>query len=185
MSREEPDGEALDHARGLLAETREELSRAEGKAALLLAAIGVAVGALLAALMEGKWTPFEIRNCLEWAWWLGALSLAASATHLALAVFPKTGADGATGGGTPAFFGDFARFETPGELGDALRDRNRSDAYARTTSQLLVVSGIVLRKYKLVKRAIVLLGIAAALCLGAALLDAALPLAPPPPTAKP
>ena len=169
-----PDGETLDHARGLLAETREELTRAEGKSAVLLAAIGVAVGALLAALMEGKWAPFDLRNGLEWAWWLGAACLAASAACLAAAVWPKTGSDGSDDR-APAFFGDFTRFRTPEALGDALRSRGRSEAYARTTEQLVAVGRIVRRKYRLVKWAVALVGAAAVLCLGTAILDAVLP----------
>lgn len=170
----QPDEEALAHARGLLAETREELARAEGKSALLLAAIGVAVGALLAALMEGKWTPFDLRDGLERAWWLGAACLAASAACLAVAVWPKTGAD-RTDDRAPSFFGDFARFEDAKALGDTLRSRDRSGVYDRTMEQLFAVSGIVRRKYRLVKWAIALVGAAAVLCLGTALLDAVLP----------
>ncbi len=170
----EPDEETLEYLGGVLSETREELARADGKAALLLAAIGVATGALLAALMGGKWSPFDVRNGMEWAWWLGALSLAASAAHLALAIFPRT-ASTRTGDDAPSFFGDFAGYGSPAELGVALRYRDRSEAYDRAAQQLFAVSTIVKRKYELVQRAIVLLGIAAVLCLGTALLHALLP----------
>ena len=171
---EEPDEETLEHVNGILSETRDELARAEGKAALLLAAIGVASGALLAALMGDKWSPFDLRNCIEWAWWIGAVCLVASAAHLAWVVFPRTKAE-KPGDQAPSYFADFAGYKTPKALGEALRYRNRSEAYDRATQQLHVVSKIVLRKYELVKRAIVLLGIAAVLCLGTALLDATVP----------
>lgn len=170
----EPDEETLEHVGGILSETREELARAEGKAALLLAAIGVVTGALLAALMGDRWSPFDIRNSMEWAWWLGALCLAGSIGHLTAAIFPRTKAD-RPADQPPSYFADFAGYETPRKLGEALRYRDRSEAYDRAAGQLHAVSKIVLRKYELVKRAIVLLSAAAGLCLGAALLDALLP----------
>lgn len=170
----EPDQEAVDHVSGILSETREELARAEGKAALLLAAIGVATGALLAALMGDKWTPFDIRNGLEWLWWGGALALAASVVLLATAIFPRTKVDRPKDQ-PPSYFADFAGFDTPAALGEALRPQDRSDAYERVAQQLYAVSEIVLRKYELLKSAIVLLGVAAVLCLGVALLDAIAP----------
>src|SRR5262245_8921031 len=60
----------------LLKEAREELARADSKAALLLAATGVAVGALLAGLIGGKWMPFSLDNRVEWLWWFGVASVA-------------------------------------------------------------------------------------------------------------
>ena len=47
--------------------------------------------------------------------------------------------------------------------------------YDRTTEQLVAVGRIVRRKYRLVKWAIALVGAAAVLCLGTAILDAVLP----------
>jgi hypothetical protein len=124
--------------------------------------------------MTGRWSPFELRNCVEWAWWLGALCLVAAAACLAAAVWPKTNT-GVPAERRPAFFGDFARFRNARELSAALRVENHADGLERAADQLLLISGIVRRKYRFVKGAMILFGLATALCLGAALMNALLP----------
>lgn len=57
-----------EYARDLLDDTQEELVRADSKAALILAAAGVAFGALLAGLLSRDWEPFALDNRVEWAW---------------------------------------------------------------------------------------------------------------------
>ena len=44
----------------LLAETREELHRAEGKAAMLFAIFGIGFGAVLAGIIAGDWKPSDL-----------------------------------------------------------------------------------------------------------------------------
>src|SRR5690242_8638023 len=73
----------------LLKDTREELARADSKAALLLAGTGVVVGAVLAGLLGGRWTPFSLDNRVEWIWWLGVGSAAAGIFSIAAAVYPR------------------------------------------------------------------------------------------------
>ncbi len=41
----------------LLVESREELARADGKASILLSALGVAADVIAAALLAGDWSP--------------------------------------------------------------------------------------------------------------------------------
>ena len=170
-----PSDKALEHARHFLAEAREELSRAESKAAVLLAAQGVVVGALLAALMTRRWTPFELRDgVVEWTWWLGIVCLVFAVVCLAAAVWPKIGSSDSAKR-RPAFFGDFARFEDAQKLAAALRMRDEADALERAANQVLLVSRIVRRKYRFIRASMVLLGTAAALCLGSVLVNALLP----------
>src|ERR1035441_6347411 len=73
----------------LLADTREELTRADSKAALTLAATGVVIGALLAGLFGGKWTPFDLNSKIQWLWWLGVGSAALGVFSIAAAVYPR------------------------------------------------------------------------------------------------
>ena len=54
-----PDEAILLYTTSLLSSAREEIDRADSKASILLAASGVATGALLAGLMAGNWTPLE------------------------------------------------------------------------------------------------------------------------------
>src|SRR5689334_21314511 len=64
-------GAQRDIARSLLIETREELIRADGKAALLLASVGLAVGAILAELFTGH-KSIHVRGAgWEVVWWSG------------------------------------------------------------------------------------------------------------------
>ena len=46
----------------LLTETREELQKADSKASILLAASGIAAGALLSATLSGQWTPNKLHH---------------------------------------------------------------------------------------------------------------------------
>jgi len=58
-------------AETMLREAREELSRADGKSSLLLAAVGVVVGAVAAAVVAGEWSPFDLSPFIQWLWWAG------------------------------------------------------------------------------------------------------------------
>ena len=62
------DPQVLEYGIALLDATREELVRADSKAALLLAGAGVGVSALLNGLMSGRWTPTVLDNRVEWLW---------------------------------------------------------------------------------------------------------------------
>ncbi len=146
-------------------ETREELARADGKAALLLAAIGVAVGALLSSFMGGDWTPFSLHNGIEWMWWLGVICLATSIVCLSIAVWPATSTREQNCNSAPAFYSDFASFENAASLRKALED-HRLDEFDRDTSQLHAVSKIVARKYRMIRWGIACTGLAALLCIG-------------------
>lgn len=59
-------------AKVLLAESREELTRADGKASLLLAALGIGLSAILGAVLAGNWAPFVLASPWEAIWWTGA-----------------------------------------------------------------------------------------------------------------
>lgn len=82
------EGTAL--ARGILITAREELVRADSKASLLLSAAGVGVGALMAALLAQDWDPHELRNGIEWLWWVGAVAVLVGLIALGYSVIPRT-----------------------------------------------------------------------------------------------
>jgi hypothetical protein len=69
----------------LLNDTREELGRADGKASILLSAVGVVVSVLLAGAISRDWNPTQLASC-EWLWWLGTLSGTAAIGALGAAV---------------------------------------------------------------------------------------------------
>jgi hypothetical protein len=140
--------------------TREELDRADKKAAILLAGTGVAIGALLSGLLAGSWTPSMLDNKVEWAWWLGVILAAAAVGALGSAVFPRISRPGNRD--LVAYFGDVQAYPKHADLKAALIESSRLDL-DRLTDQLSAVSAIVQRKYCLIQWALWLLLAAASL----------------------
>ncbi len=163
----------MSFAQDLLDDTREELVRADSKAALILAAAGVAVGALLAGLLSRDWEPFDLDNRVEWVWWVGAASAVYGLWRLARAVSPATKREGPPLG-VLAYYGDVNRFKgTAKELKDAL-ERSAERAEDRLVDQIRETSRIVGDKYASLRAGLVAFGAAGILCAAAALLDAVL-----------
>ena len=59
---DENDDAVTTYTAAVLADAREELDRADRKAQILFASAGVAIGALLAGLLAGNWSPFELAS---------------------------------------------------------------------------------------------------------------------------
>lgn len=152
-------GAALEYAETLLAETREELGRADSKASILFAAVGVVAGVAGGAVVAGDWSPSELGNRWEGLWWLGAALVGAAAVELVLAVVPRVRHRGDRD--KVAYFGHVVQFDDQAELEASLR-RAARDPLARVLDQLRVVSGIVQRKYRCTRWALVALMVAAA-----------------------
>jgi hypothetical protein len=162
------DAEEHDLAKLLLSETREELTRADGKASLLLAALGIGLSAILGAILAGSWTPFVLRRPYEAIWWVGSACAGASLLCLCLAIFPKL--KHKSGTGVITYFGDVAKLKTVGELTAALK-KSVTDPPERTVVQLHVLARLAKRKYRFIAGGLIALGLAIALTLGAVLGD--------------
>lgn len=135
----------------LLDDTREELARADSKAALLLAATGIVVGALLAGLFGGRWTPFDIDNRIEWLWWVGVAAAAAGIFSIAAAVYPRLRPRGASPPpGAPAYFGDVTTYKDIDAFRLAIKQA--PSLQERLIDQTFVVSWIAWRKYVLLRQ---------------------------------
>jgi hypothetical protein len=147
----------------LLDNTREELARADSKAALLLAATGVVVGALLAGLFAGKWTPFDLDSRIEWLWWLGVCAAAAGIFSIAGAVYPRLRPRGAPPPpGAPAYFGDVIKYKDIDAFRQAIE--LAPSPKERLTDQTFVLSRIAWRKYVLLRLGLRLLLLAILAC---------------------
>ncbi len=144
----------------LLQDTREELGRADGKAATLMSASGVVVSVLLAGAIAGKWNPTAL-GYWQWLWWPGAAVGIAGIVAFAAAVWPrvrhKEPKDALN------YFGHVAQYKTVQDLEAAL-DKKVCSSKDRMTDQLLTVSKIVRRKYRLIRVGLSLLGIALVVC---------------------
>ena len=157
-------------ADSILKEAREELTRADGKSALLLAAVGVAAGAVIAAVVAGDWSPLSISPCVQWLWWVGAAAGLGALVALAYSVYPRTKYRGQRQPSIIAYFGDVVLIPR-GELEKALRLTAASPG-AVTRDQLKAISHIVDRKYRGIQIALWLLAIFAACWLISTLVDA-------------
>lgn len=133
----------------LLAATREELVRADTKASILLAASGVVLGALFAALLAGDWSPSVLDNRVEWIWWLAVLMAASGVIALAMAVYPKTISRKQRPISTLTYFGDVGSLTTAGVKNriQAMIDTNGS----LEADQIVQIAPIVVQKYAYIK----------------------------------
>ena len=74
------------YAGELLAETREEIVRADTKAAILFTAFGIVVAAVLAGLIAGNWGPDELDRGAAVVFWVGSGSALVSFLALGYAL---------------------------------------------------------------------------------------------------
>jgi hypothetical protein len=149
----------------LLAETREELGKADGKAQILLAASGVVIGVVLGGAIGGDWSPANLQRCARVIWWIGVGAAALGIGALGFAIFPRLlQSDNAR----ITYFEDVLRHRDCAALTDALNsEAERGD---RDVEQLLRLSRVAHRKYAAVQVAISALLVAILFCSAAALL---------------
>ena len=160
---------AVTYLADLLAETREELTRADSKAALLLAASGVVIAALLAGLLGSQWTPFDLNTSVEWLWWLGVASAAFGVFSIAAAVYPRIRRHGTIHPGVPSYYGDVASYDNIGAFRSAIENAPKSKE--RLIDQVFAVSNIVQRKYVLLRRGLRCLLLAILACTTAVMIN--------------
>lgn len=148
-------------AEKLLAETREELERADSKAAMLLASFSLLVGVVIAGLLAGEFKPAELHCPGGPIWWVGCAAIAAALVALARAIYPTLRHGKAEGPIT--YFGHAAGKDATA-IKAALK-RQVEGERSRTIEQLTVVSAIVWRKYRFVQAALWMFGAGVTLCL--------------------
>lgn len=156
MPREDPQtlsaaGQEL--AGRLLAETREEVARADGKAQILLAAVLVVIGVTLGGVIAGDWRPSSLSAAAEWIWWAGAVLVIVGVLALGNAVRPRL-LPGDIGRVT--YFADVLKNPEMGGLIAALN--GEAERRGRDVEQLMRLSKIAHEKYRCVVVAILALG---------------------------
>ncbi|WP_275293526.1 Pycsar system effector family protein [Amycolatopsis sp. La24] len=151
-----------EYAYKLLSNTREELVRADAKAALLLAAAGIASSALLNGLLGGKWSPFQLAASVQWIWWMGIAAAASAISALAYGVYPRTRRKG---GGRPklaGYYGDIVGQGRAQVAASVAQAEHHLDA--ALVDQIFQTSHIVERKYRCLRVAIFAFAAGAILC---------------------
>lgn len=157
------DGHKL--ASKLLAETREELVRADGKAQILFAATGVVISVVIGGVLSGDWRPRDLSCHAEFVWWAGVGAAAIGVGVLIYALWPRIGS---TDAGRVRYFADVRTHKTCESLVPAMNDEaKRKD---RDAEQLLALAPIVWKKYIALTVAIITLSAGVILTVIAALI---------------
>jgi hypothetical protein len=136
---------------------------------LLLAASGVVVGALLAGLLNGKWSPLELDNRIEWIWWVGVAAAASGIVSTAAAVYPRIHRSQVPHPGAPTYYGDVAGYKDIDSFRLAIEQL--SDPQKRLTDQTFLISRIVQKKYVLLRRGMRFFAFAIVACTTAILVN--------------
>lgn len=155
------DAEVEKLAERLLAESRDEIGRADSKASMLLAAFSLLVGVVVAGLFAGEFRPDELHCDGEPVWWIGCCLVGTALVALARAIYPTLRHGEAQGPIT--YFGHAAGRSTAA-VEAALKGQVEGER-SRTIEQLAVISSIVWRKYRFVQAALWLFGAGVALCI--------------------
>jgi hypothetical protein len=151
--REGEDERARRYAAELLTQAREELNRADAKASILLAGVGVALGAVVGTIVTKGWSPFQLPIYRAFVWWAGAAAIAAGSVALLAAVYPRRRQLGESCGAGVRYFGyyfDVAGARSAAEVAATIR-QSAARELELVAEQLLQVSLIVDRKYRLVR----------------------------------
>ncbi|MHB8243029.1 MAG: Pycsar system effector family protein [Solirubrobacteraceae bacterium] len=153
------------YAAKLLAETREEVVRADTKAEILFAAFGVVVAAVLAGLIAGDWSPEDLGRVATVIFWMGSGCASASFLALGYALWPRIRHEEADG--SASYYAHVHMYEDLNALRTALKQGAESGG--RTVEQLKVVSDIAWSKYVGIRLAMALYGFGVTACAGAAI----------------
>ncbi|GAA2248845.1 hypothetical protein GCM10010232_40300 [Streptomyces amakusaensis] len=141
-------------AERLLNELRTEIARADSKASVLVAALGMTAGVFSGLLAGRDWTPRELSTPASAVWWAGAISFALALTALLLAVLPRYGKERWTPGQPLTYFGDVRQAARTGELAAALDAQDRHPA-AGLTAALTETSRIAARKHQWIRTGLI------------------------------
>ncbi len=146
-------------AERLLADLRTEIARADAKAAVLVAALGVASGIVAGALGGHAWAPPRLSTLGMAVWCSGLFALAGTLLALVMAVLPRHSTSRWVPGAPLSYFGDIQRAVRSGHLVQALAETERSPATGMFTA-LTETSRIALRKHQWVRIGLITLATA-------------------------
>jgi hypothetical protein len=165
--------ETLLYAIAILEEARKEVDRADSKASILLAASGVGIGALLAGLLAGTWTPVKLPVIAQLLWWAGAFSAAIGIGCLSWAVYPRRHRRDSEALETIAYYSDVIAFRSVPELVAGLT-KSAGMRIELVADQIRQISRIVNYKYQLIRWGMLVLYLATVAVLASLLIDIAL-----------
>lgn len=153
----------IETATRLVADLRAEIARADSKAAVVVAALGMSGGVLSGVLVGRDWTPSHLSGTGTCLWWTGTAVLALALLFLLMAVLPRYRESTWTPGSPLTYFGDIQRAVRQGRLPEALATTERLPMASLLTA-LTETSRIATRKHQWIRAGLL------AFCLGALLL---------------
>lgn len=151
----------------LLDDLRSEIARADHKASVLVAALGMTAGVISALLAGRGWSPGALSPPGEITWWSGTSALGLALSALLLAVLPRYARSRWAPGAPLSYFGDIQRAVRQGRLAQALAESELAPA-ASLMAALTENSRIAARKHQWIRTGLL------AYCAGAVLLPASL-----------
>ncbi|MGW0603097.1 Pycsar system effector family protein [Streptomyces sp. NPDC002640] len=134
----------------LLTDLRAEITRADQKASVLVAALGITAGAFSGLVAGEKWSPADLSDVAAALWWTGGSALVVSLASLLLAVVPRYRRSTWAPGDPLSYFGDIRQAVRLGLLADALEDTERRPV-AGLTAALTETSRIAARKHQWIR----------------------------------
>jgi hypothetical protein len=142
----------------------------------MLAAVGVGLGVVLGSLVSRNWAPFRLPLAAAVTWWAGVAALSAGIVSLLAAVYPRprrpVTSSTSEVHGYVSYYADVAAYRTPAEVVDAIR-RSADRDLELMAEQLMQISRIADRKYRLLSWGVWLLVTGVALAVSALLIKAA------------
>jgi hypothetical protein len=146
----------------LLANIRDELNRADSKASLLLAAVGVIIGALLGGISSSRWTPMSLGAGEQALWWAGVVAAAVGVLLISASVYPRIRLRATPRSGSPSYYADVAAYPDVDAFRHAIGEA--PDVRERLLTQSYVLARIVEGKYLQLQRALLSLLVAIIAC---------------------
>ena len=160
------------YAISILETVRKEVDRADSKASILLAASGVGIGALLAGLLAGTWTPAKLPVIAQLLWWAGTFTAAIGIGCLSWAVYPRRHRRDSEAPQTVAYYADAIAFRSVPELVIGLT-KSAEMSIELVADQIHQISRIVNYKYQLIRWGMQVLCLATAAVSTSLLIDIA------------
>jgi len=170
MRRADREANTRAYAASVLKEAREELSRADSKAAILFAGLGVASSVVIAPVLSGSWTPSAMLALPATLWWAGVALLTLSLASFTAVLYPRTvyPKKRIT---SLSYFGD-AIGRSPEELTHALM-RSSENTLVPIVEQIIAIAHIVDIKYRHTRRGLQLFALSIGFLVASALTNGA------------
>ncbi|MGW2177275.1 Pycsar system effector family protein [Streptomyces sp. NPDC001732] len=134
----------------LLLDLRAEIARADSKASVLVAALGMTAGVISGWLAGGGWRPDALSGSGAALWWTGVGGLAAALFSMLMAILPRYHGSAWAPGDPLTYFADIRRAARQNRLPEAL-DATRNARSAALVTALTETSRIAVCKHRWIR----------------------------------